>query len=40
MSDLSEFARKVRETWQEVAERAPDVVQERVAAHLDATSLL
>jgi serine/threonine-protein kinase HipA len=32
--DLSDFTRKVRATWPKVAERAPDVVRERVDAHL------
>lgn len=39
MDDLSEFARKVRATWSNVAERAPDVVRDRVAAHLREASL-
>lgn len=39
MDDLSEFAGTVRATWPRIAERAPEVVRERVAAHLRACSL-
>lgn len=34
LDDLSEFTQKVRATWPKVAERAPDVVRDRVDAHL------
>jgi serine/threonine-protein kinase HipA len=39
MDALSEFAEKVRATWPTVAAHAPDVVRDRVAAHLRQTSL-
>jgi serine/threonine-protein kinase HipA len=39
MDDLCEFARKVRAIWPAVAERAPEVVRDRVAAHLGAAAL-
>lgn len=39
MDDLSELARTVRATWPAVAESAPEVVRERVTAHLQAASL-
>jgi serine/threonine protein kinase HipA of HipAB toxin-antitoxin module len=39
MDDLSEFSKNVRATWPAVAESAPEVVRERVAAHLRAASL-
>lgn len=39
MDELLEFIRTVRETWRSVAERAPNVIRERVADHLRAASL-
>jgi serine/threonine-protein kinase HipA len=39
MDDLADFARRVRATWPEVSERAPEVVRERVTAHLRAAAL-
>lgn len=39
MDDLCEFAEKVRATWPRVAQGAPEVIRERVAAHLRAAAL-
>lgn len=39
LDELSEFVQKVHATWPVVGKSAPDVVRERVAAHLRATSL-
>jgi len=40
MEDISEFAKKVRATWPEVAQTAPSVIRSRVADHLAATALV
>lgn len=39
MDDIAELAHRARGTWPRVAARAPEVVRERVTAHLQAASL-
>ncbi|MBX3250455.1 MAG: type II toxin-antitoxin system HipA family toxin [Myxococcales bacterium] len=39
VDDLSDFGQTVRETWESVAPRAPELVRQRVTAHLHAAQL-